>query len=461
MLRISEEHPPQWTSFSSQLLRLTWPIVISMLSYSLMTAVDTLFVGRKGALAIAAVGLGGLTSFTLLTFAMGLLRAGKVLMAHAYGANEYDRLDPIARASVLLSVLLSCCTLAATILLAPLLRQAFDDAAAGDLVVSYVLTRAAAIPFFLAATSLRECSQALGDTRRPMYAAVISNLANIPLNALLVLVFDWGVVGSALANVIAQLIDFACLAVQRRGWLKYDRSSWEILGRISRMGWPLGVEMLLDVSSFSTLALIIARLGTVELAAHQIALQISHITILPVLALAESTSVLAGQSVGAKRHAHVRPLLRCGIVWGLGYALLLGALLFSLHGAVAAVFTGDPGVQRLTSILLQVVAGFNLGFVLYALGRGVLRGLGDVQFTACVTIGVAWVCTPTLGFLLGHVMGWGVMGGWCGISLEVTLAALLYASRLESGAWSKAAYRINDKTHGAGCFSSSESLGVD
>ena len=71
---IAQEHPPQPGPIARELFSLTWPIAFSMLSYSLMTAVDTLFVGRFGAEAIAAVGIGGLCSFTLLTFAMGLLR---------------------------------------------------------------------------------------------------------------------------------------------------------------------------------------------------------------------------------------------------------------------------------------------------------------------------------------------------------------------------------------------------
>ena len=91
MLIPSPEHPPERRRFVRPLLSLTWPIAVSMLSYSLMTFVDTIFVGRKGAAAIAAVGLGGLASFTLLTFAMGLLRAGKVLIAHAHGAEGIKR----------------------------------------------------------------------------------------------------------------------------------------------------------------------------------------------------------------------------------------------------------------------------------------------------------------------------------------------------------------------------------
>jgi Na+-driven multidrug efflux pump len=102
---IHQEHPPLRWAIPRELIGLTWPIALSMLSYSLMTAVDTLFVGRIGADAIAAVGLGGLISFTFLTFGMGLLRSGKVIVAHAVGARRHSEVPRLAAATVVVSLL--------------------------------------------------------------------------------------------------------------------------------------------------------------------------------------------------------------------------------------------------------------------------------------------------------------------------------------------------------------------
>ncbi len=446
MFTIRRNNPALVRPIIGRLLSLTWPIAISMLSYSLMTAVDTLFVGRKGAEAIAAVGLGGLASFTLLTFAMGLLRAGKVLVAHSFGAGDHSKIENLARANLVLSIFLAAGTLLLTLAVAPLLRHAFDEPRAGRLVVSYVVVRAVAVPFFLMATSLREISQGVGDSRRPMYAALAANLANIPLNALFVVVLDWGVVGSAMANVLAQVIDFSCLCKQRARWTKVARVDWVQIQSIARLGWPLGLEMFLDVSSFATLAFIIARLGATELAAHQIALQVSHLAILPLLALSESASILAGQASGGGRISEVRPIVRASLATGLMFAACMGIPLAIFPDSMAAIFTNDTEVRRLAAILVQMVAGFQVGFVLYAVGRAVLRGLGDLRFTALVTVGVAWVCTPTLGVVLGHMMGYGVVGGWCGISVEVVLASTLYFIRIERRGWHKAAEQVQRAT---------------
>jgi MATE family multidrug resistance protein len=411
-----------------------------MLSYSLMTAVDTLFVGRFGAEAISAVGFGGLVSFTLLTFAMGLSRGGKVIVAHAMGAGKTGEIRALAGASLGVALAASVVTWVATLAIVPCLGHVFSEPTANQYLREYVIVRSVGIPMFLLASALRELSQGVGDSRGPMWAALASNLLNIPLNALFVVGLGGRVMGSAWANVFAQCIDFAILAFLRRDWLVALRgTSLRLVRKVAATGAPLGLEMFLDVSAFSLLGFILARLGTVEMAAHQIALQISHLAILPILAMGESVSVLSGNAVGAKRFERLPNILRAGLALGLVYAIALSVVLLTVPQQVVRAFTSAPAVVALASILLSVVAGFQLGFVFYGIGRAALRGVGDMRFTAKVTVGAAWLCTPPLGYFFGHVMGFGVVGGWCALALEITLASALYFTRLERRSYASGA----------------------
>lgn len=440
------EHPSKPGPIARDLISLAWPIALSMLSYSLMTAVDTLFVGRYGAEAIAAVGLGGIVSFTLLTFGMGLLRGGKVIVAHAVGANRSGEVPQLAAATVAVALLSTAGTLVATWLTAPLLGNVFHEAKANSLIVSYVVIRSAALPMILVATALREISQGIGDSRSPMWAAVLANLANIPLNALFVLHLGWGVAGSAWANVLAQLIDLACLAWQRRAWLReVARVRWPLTKEIIGRGWPLGAEMFLDVGAFSALGFILARLGAVEMAAHQIGLQICHLSILPIIALGEAASVLAGQAAGGRNLARVPQILRIGILAGVLLSSVTGLLLIAFPRLITSAFTPDLAVQRLTAILLYAIVGFQIAFSLYCVSKSVLRALGDIRFTATVTVAAAWGCSPPLAYAFGHLLGWGVLGGWCALGVEITIASIVYLVRLEGGGWKQ--YLSNMEIH--------------
>jgi MATE family multidrug resistance protein len=436
-------HPPQREPIAKELIGLSWPIALSMLSYSLMTAVDTLFVGRFGAEAISAVGLGGLATFTLLTFGMGLLRGGKIIVARTVGAKRGHEVPRLAAATIALSLMIAVVTWLVTISAAPLLGQAFHEPSANAFTVSYVRIRSLALPLMLVATALRELSQGVGDSKRPMWAAVTANLLNIPLNALLVLHLGWGVAGSAWANVFAQFVDLVLLAWQRRDWLVELRQvSWNLVRQVAERGWPLGLELFLDVSAFTVLGFVLARLGAVEMASHQIGLQISHLSTLPILAIGEAASVLVGQSAGARRLDRVPRIHRAAIGTALVLSSTTGLLLVAFPRLIVSVFTPDPVVQRLTAILLLLVAGQQLAFSLYANGKCVLRGLGDIRFTATITVAAAWLCSPPLAYFFGHTLGWGVVGGWCALAIELMAASLIYLARFESGRWRKHVDRL-------------------
>ncbi len=420
-----------------RLLHLAWPIAISMLSYSLMTAVDTAFVGRLGADAIAAVGLGGVFSFTCLTFGLGLLRAAKVRVAHAVGAGQGDRVSREAGAALVLATMVAGITVLVTFGLAPLLA-ASSPGPSGIWASQYVWVRGIGIPFVLWAAAVRESSQGLGDSRSPMVAALVANVANIPLNAWLVLGLDWGVVGSACANAVAQLIECLWLVGQRRAWvLGVSRVERRAVVDLWRIGWVLGLEFLLDVSSFSALAFIMARVGPVQLAAHQVVVQISHLTMLPIIALAEGSGILAGQAVGAKAPALVPRLALSGtrLAWVLAGTAALAFLWARWH--LARTFTTDLAVQLAVVRLLVVAAVLQLLWVPYTVTRATLRGAGDIRFSAVTAVVVAWVVTPPLAYVLGVQLHMGAVGGWTGLCAEVTLAAGVFIWRLSRERWQK------------------------
>jgi MATE family multidrug resistance protein len=433
-----------------ELWSLCWPITVSMLSFSAMTAVDTAFVGRFGADAIAAVGLGGVFAFTVLTLGLGLVRGVKILVAQAVGAERGDLVPRQAAAGLLVATGVGLGSMAVGWLLAPWLHLVATSPRAGELGGQYFAVRIGGALFVLWAASLREASQGTGDSRSPMAAALVANLVNIPLTGALVLGLGWGVVGSAWANVAAQALDCVLLLWQRHRWLgavaEVDRAA---LGAVLRNGWPLGLEMFLDMSSFTALVVVMARMRATELAAHQIAMQVAHLTMLPCLGVAEAASVLAGQAVGGARTRQVRKVARYAWLVVEAYAVGSAGLLFGAPELIVRVFSDDPEVIATGVHLLRIAALFQICFGAYVVGKGTLRGTGDVRYAAVVTVAMAWLCTPTLAVVFGLGLGWGAVGGWVGLCTEVTLASVLYWWRLERGTWAAAAARTRSEVLGA------------
>lgn len=421
-----------WT----ELIRLAWPIAISTLSYSVMTLVGTLFVGRLGASALAGVGLGGVACFTLLCFGFGTLRGVNVLVSQAHGAGEQERASRWLWTGIALALVLGLLMLAAGQLLARNMHVFASSAEAGELAAKYVSVRMLAAPMVMLFVALREHRYGQGDSRSAMAAAVAGNVVNIGLDWLFILELGMGVVGAAWATVGGITVELLVIAIvqAREDWrprLVRLADVRTLLG----VGLPTGLQFWMEVGSFALLTTIIASFGDEQLAAHQIALQVSHFSFLPAMALGEAGSVLAGQAVGAGEVRLVRRVARIALLGALAYtglctlSLLLGASL------VASAFTSDASLVAATRSLLWASTLFLMADGAAVVARGVLRGTGDVRYPALIGIVCAWMSTPPLAWVLGRSMGLGALGGWLGLSLEISAAAALYWWRLERGGW--------------------------
>ncbi len=430
-----------------ELVRLAWPIAVSMLSYSIMTLTDTLFVGRLGASALAGVGLGGVAGFAILCFGFGLLRGVKVLVSQAVGAGRQHELPAFVGAGVLTALGLGSLVVVAGRALDHLLPGLSVDPEAGALAAVYLGIRILGAPLFLLATALRESRYGMGDTRVPMIAALSANVANVPLDALFIFGLHQGVAGAAWATLIASALQTSILLVAQLGGrgLGLARVRRQHLIELWHIGAPLGVQMLLEVGSFATLVVLLARIGEVDLAAHQIALQVTHLSFLPALALGEAASVLTGQAVGAGEDQLVRLVAHRALAAAAVYTGACAiAFVMAAHG-IAALFTRDPAVQALTVKLLYVAAAFQVFDGANAVARSVLRGTGDVRFPAIIAVSTAWLCTPPLTALLGIGLGLGALGGWLGLCAEICVGAALLWWRLERRRWQPWAERSRQR----------------
>jgi MATE family multidrug resistance protein len=422
-------------------MRLAWPIGVSMLSYSVMTLVDTLFVGRLGATALAGVSVGGVAFFTLLCFGFGLLRSVKVLVSQAVGSGRGDVLRFVG-AGLTLAVVLGVAELGGGWLVAEGLHLVTASEAVATHAGDYLRVRMIGAPLVLVAVALRESRYGSGDSTTPMRATLAANLANVALDYVLIFPLGMGVRGAAWACVAAALVEAGWLGLaQRQSGFGLGRRALAEVGAVWRLGWPLGLQMLLEVGTFAVLTAIFASMSEVDVAAHQIALQVVHISFLPAFALGEAASVLVGQAIGARQHRLVPAVARRTLLVAAGYTGLCGLVFALFASRIAGVFTADADLVRTAARLLWVAAAFQVFDAANIVARCVLRGTGDVRYPAVISVATAWLCTPPLALGLGYGLGLGVLGGWLGICVEIMLGAALLWWRLERRHWLVAARR--------------------
>ncbi|MBK8994763.1 MAG: MATE family efflux transporter [Myxococcales bacterium] len=423
-----------------ELVRLAWPIAVSMLSYSVMTLVSTLFVGRLGANALAGVGLGGIAAFGLIVFGFGLLRSVKVVVSQATGAGRRGDIPVYLAAGVALALALGLLGIGAGRGLAAFLPRVSASAEAGHLAAEYLWWRNLGAPFVLVAVALREARYGLGDSRSPLVSALGANLCNIALDALFILVLGLGVRGAGAATALAHVVEAALLvSASRSPGFAWARVRLRHVGTLLRLGVPLGLQFLLEIGAFAVLVVVLAGIGAVDLAAHQIALQLTHISFLPALAVGEAASVMVGQAVGAGQDGLVPKVARRALLVATAYTGVCALVFVAFAQLLAGAFTADLAVRGVTVKLLWVAAAFQIFDGANAIARCVLRGTGDVRYPAVIAVVIAWVSTPPLAWFLGVRLGWGALGGWLGLCAEIVVGSSLLWWRLERGSWRKAA----------------------
>jgi len=422
------------------LLRLAWPITVSMVSFSTMTLVSTAFVAQIGSDELAGVGLAGVIGFTLVCFGIGLLRGAKTLVSQAVGAGKQERIPELLGAALGLALVLGILATVTGQLIAPLLVHLSASPRAGHFAAQYLGIRSLGATLVLLYAALREARYGVGDTRAPMRASLAGNAVNIALDVVLIVGLDYGVRGAAFATIAGNATELAVLALPLRGELRVVRWSRAAVRAVWAQGVPNGLQFIMEVGAFLILTVLVARMSAIDAAAHQLVLHLINVSFLPAHALAEAAAVLVGQAVGAGKDNLVPRVAGRALAIGAGYSTLCLVVLAILGGTItSAMASGDSALASRATTLVYVGLVFLVADAANVIARGVLRGASDVRYAAVVGITTSWLTTPPLTLLLGVSLGLGVVGGWIGLAIEIVLGASLFWLRVWRGGWRPAA----------------------
>jgi len=414
-----------------ELLRLSGPMVLSLLSVSAMTLVDTLFIGWLGSTELAAVGLGGMGVFTVVSFGIALFGAARVRVGEAVGQGDQavvrSELGAFLRVALVLGVISSV----VAALVAELLPLFTRGGPTITLAQEYMSIRALSCPLVLVTQALAQWRQACGDSAGPMRVTLVANLVHLPLDALLIFGLDLGVAGAAWATLASALTEAALLTLlQTPQGFFWDESSLRGALATAVRGLPTGIERTLDMIAFTAVPLLLLEVGDLHVAVHQIVLQLSLLSFLPLIAISDAVSILVSQAVGATRPAPLVRLARAGVVLTGGYALLLGLTFVLVPGFLVGMFNQEAAVIAVGSTTL-VLAGALQGInAFYNLSKGILRGLSQIRFVAWVTVACAWVFTPPLTYLWGVRMGHGAPGAWLALCVETLVGTWIMGRKV-------------------------------
>ncbi len=402
---------------------MAWPITLSGLSFALMGVVDTVLVSSLGEAELAGVGLGAMITLGVLGFGFGLLRGVKVLLAQARGAGSFEQARSFVGAGILIALWLGLLMACLGQVVAIGAAQFASSARAAHAVRTYVSIRTLGAPIIMVYVALREARYGRSQTRLPMISAITANIVHGLLDYTAIYVLKMGVAGAALANLGAFSVQATILlTAELREGIVISKRAWRAQAQVLRMGIFTGLQWLLEIGSLTVLSALLAGVSDRDMAAHQVAVQVTAFSFLPALSLAEAATVLVAQAVGLGRLALVPRVARATLLLSVGYVAMCSTIFVFAGARIAQVFSADMALRTLARWVLVAAAVHQIFDATTAVGHGVLRGVGAQQKSASIAVACAWTCTPLLGLLFARGLGLGAPGGWMAMCVEMIAA---------------------------------------
>jgi MATE family multidrug resistance protein len=435
-----------------EMLAIALPMVVSQASETVLIFTDRLFLAQLGSVTMSAAMAGGLTSFMLMTFCIGLTGYSTALAAQYLGAGRKGHCALVLSQAALLAILATPLILAAR----PLAHRffLFMGISAEQLLLQqpYFDILLYGTPLVLLRTSLSSFFSGIGKTRVVMLSALTTMVVNVCANYLLIFghfgLPALGIRGAAYGTLLSSCCGLLVLlaAYLRRsnrvefnvaGALRYDRA---VMGKLLRYGSPAGAELFLNLLAFTAIILIFHGHGLVTATAITIVFNWDMVSFVPLLGIQIGVVSLVGRYMGAGRPDIAERATRSGLKMAWAYSTIILLVFISFPEQLVAVFQprqADPvfaAAAPLAAGMLQLAALYVLADAMMVVFSGALRGAGDTFWAMCLSVGLHWLLVPVLVLVL-KVLALPPQAAWLALVVFFMSFSGLFYWRYRGGHW--------------------------
>lgn len=441
---------PRFFAETRTLSTLALPIVLSQVAYTLLGLIDTVMAGQAGAVEQAAVALGVAFWMPIFITLMSVVQAISPAVAHHFGAGDMAAVVQDSHEGIWLAGISSLLPVALMPAVAPVMVWAQIDPLLIAKTTLFLWGIVVGLPAAMIFRAIAFYSASINRPQPMMFLAFAGLGVNTLFNWLLIW-GHWGLpalggAGCGWATAVgmwvalAALVGWTVCSPGYRGcylWRGWRLPHWPIQKRLLQMGLPMGGAALAEVSAFASIAVFVGRFGAEQIAAHQIALNISSVLFMLPMGLSAALTIRIGQQLGAGNPREARHVAWSGVAMGLLAACVLMPLILLGRQAIVEVFSSDPAVREIAAALMLFAAVWQLADATQVIAVGALRGY-KVTFGPMLVMFVAfWLIGLPLGVRLGyHGIGsippLAVYGFWSGLVTALILAALALSTWLRN-----------------------------
>lgn len=436
-----------------EVLILAFPLVLSTGSWAVQHFVDRMFLAWYSPEAIAAAMPAGILNYAVTSFFIGTASYVSTFVAQYRGAGMRHRIGPALWQGIYFSGLGGLFILGLMPLAGPVFDLVGHDAPVrSNEVVYFQYLCLGGFPV-IACSALSGFFTGLGKPLPVMWVNILATLLNLAGDYALIFgrwgFPELGMRGAAIATVFSAVFSlvFYGVLVSRRSndrefsTLKGWRPDKELFSRLLKYGVPSGMQFCLDMAGFTAFVLIVGRLGTVNLAATNIAFNINTLAFMPMIGFGIAVSVLVGQYIGSGRPDLAVRSTYSGFFMTLLYMSTIAVLYVAVPGIFTAPFAAGsdaelfPEIMRLTEVLLRFVALYSIFDTMNIIFASAIKGAGDTRFVMYMIVVVS-VCTLVVpAWVVVMVLHQGIMAAWVVATCYVILLGFVFYLRFLQGKW--------------------------
>ena len=425
-----------------QNLRIAFPVILSFVGQQMVQIMDTIMVGRLGAVELSAVSLSSAIILNVTMIGLGIAMGLTPLVGIHHARLERQQSGELFQNSMLLNGIISVLLCGLLLIINPMLTYFGQPESVLEILDGYYYTVTLSLIPYLFFMTFKQFLEGLGNTFYSMLITIGCNVLNIFLNFGFIYGYmgfpEMGVTGAGVATLISRImmpIAFVVIVVVKKEYRRYFsyfsraalsiKKQWELI----KVGFPIATQLTLELFSLTFMTIMMGWLGEKTLAANQIVQTMIGFSFMIANGVASASTILVSHDLGRKDLISIKNHAYSGVHLGIAIMVFF-ALLYAFGGEyLARIFSNDEDVVAITARLFVVVAFFEVIDGTQVTMLGALRGLTDVKFPMyCALICYILVEIP-VGYFLGFKLGLGAEGIVGGFMAGILLAAVAFITR--------------------------------
>jgi MATE family multidrug resistance protein len=426
----------------TETFKLSLPIIFGRLGAVLMGVLDSVMVGKVGYIDLAAAGISNSIFIMIGIIPIGFLIVGSPMISAAFSRNDKQECVNLMKGCIQTSVLMSLFFGVIMLVFAWNFQWFNQPKEVEVLAVPYFYLIIASTLPLMVFIAIEQFTDGLENTSVSMFFNVTGLIVNAGINWVLIY-GNWGfpklgLFGAGIGTLVARIymmIGIWVVVKNQNAFKSFDlnlnlfKVHKETFIRIVKYGAPSGMQFFFEVSAFSFAAVMIGWLGTVPLAAHNLAISIASITYMLSSGFATGGSIRVASAFGVKNKEGIMKAARSAMFFVI---FLMSVSCFSFivfNEFFARLYTSEPKVIEVASILIIIGGIFQLGDGIQVVSIRALLAIEDINFPTIITLSAYWLIGVPIGSLLCFYFDYGVYGMWVGLLIGLWLSAILLTIR--------------------------------